>query len=100
MKHGLTLEERLNARLVEDENGCWIFQTGKKRPWHGLIKVAGRVLYAHRVAYELWVGEIPDGLCVCHECDVPKCCNPNHLFLGTRAENNTDRNAKGRSRKQ
>jgi hypothetical protein len=51
---------------------------------------------AHRVAYETFVGAIPDGLCICHRCDNPPCCNPDHLFLGTRGENNTDRRRKNR----
>ena len=51
----------------------------------------------HRVAFELTRGAIPDGLLVCHRCDNPPCCNPAHLFLGTKAHNNSDRHQKGRT---
>jgi len=52
---------------------------------------------AHRVAWETAHGPIPDGLCVLHRCDNPPCVDVEHLFLGTRADNAADRNAKGRS---
>lgn len=57
---------------------------------------SGRCRIAHRVAFELTYGEIPDGLVICHKCDNPTCCNPNHLFQGTHADNVRDKVAKGR----
>jgi hypothetical protein len=51
---------------------------------------------AHRVAWELTYGAIPDGMCVCHACDNRACCNPEHLWLGTRTDNNRDCDAKHR----
>lgn len=54
-------------------------------------------MYSHRLAYEAWVGPIPDGMHVLHRCDNPPCINPAHLFLGTDAENVRDRDGKGRT---
>lgn len=75
---------------------CWVWGSG----CYGVL-VVGRCgkkkVYAHRYSWEIHNGEIPDGLCVLHGCDNPGCCNPSHLFLGTRKDNNEDRHAKGRS---
>ena len=54
------------------------------------------MLRAHRVAFSLVNGPIPPGKCICHSCDNPSCCNPDHLYLGSRADNNKDRVARGR----
>ena len=91
-------------------SGCWLWE--KSLDGHGYghsmcpvrycINVVARrrrrgaVRQAHRLAFEAFVSEIPGGLCVCHACDVPACCNPDHLWLGTVADNNRDRDAKGR----
>jgi hypothetical protein len=61
-----------------------------------LIKRGGRLLRAHRIAYEEVFGPIPDGLCVLHACDKRHCINPDHLFLGTREDNIHDAVKKGR----
>lgn len=82
---------------VSDE--CWPWQEGLSDPGgYGKTTVDDTSEYAHRVAWELFHNEkIPDGMCVLHTCDNPPCCNPFHLFLGTKGENNTDRANKGRS---
>jgi len=91
-----TLKERFEARLVPGENGCLEWTGYRKRGGYGTIKVDGKPLLTHRVAWELANGEIPDGLHVLHRCDVPACCAVNHLFLGTIADNNADKVRKGR----
>jgi len=58
----------------------------------------GRTWLVHRWTWTQTHGPIPAGMCVCHHCDNPPCFNIDHLFLGTRAENNADRVAKGRTR--
>jgi hypothetical protein len=82
------------------ENGCWLW-TGPtfKSGGYGAIKVGGRkgkVLRVHRLVWEWERGPIPDGLKVCHHCDTPACVRPEHLFLGTDADNVRDKMAKGR----
>ena len=81
--------------ISEDENACWLW-LGYTVDGYGDASWHRKKLKAHRLAYELSVGEIPDGQCVLHRCDVRRCCNPRHLFLGTRLDNNQDRHAKGR----
>lgn len=80
--------------LPEPNTGCWLWTAGWDRYGYGML--AGNVK-AHRRSYELHVGEIPAGLCVCHKCDTPACVNPDHLFLGSNRDNVADMRAKGRA---
>ncbi|GAC1603195.1 MAG: HNH endonuclease [Acidimicrobiales bacterium] len=87
---------RVDKRAVD---GCWEWVGRRDEKGYGRVGFHSRPsVGAHRVAWELSAGPISDGLFVLHRCDNPPCCNPSHLFLGTQADNNRDRHAKGRSR--
>jgi hypothetical protein len=90
-----TLKERFEAKFVKGD-GCWEWTACKDRGGYGQFGFAGRQEGAHRVSYQMYVGELPDGLCVLHHCDNPSCVNPAHLFLGTNADNTRDCLSKGR----
>lgn len=79
---------------------CWEWQASLTPAGYGRIVMpyTHRLIASHRLAYLLYRGPIPDGLLVCHHCDNRKCCNPAHLFLGTKTDNALDMCAKGRGR--
>lgn len=90
------------AVFTTTKGACWEWALSKDRVGYGRLKVqeGSRSLFrhtsAHRYAYEIWVGPIPDGACVLHRCDNRACINPEHLFLGTQQDNMRDMHAKGR----
>lgn len=81
---------------VQKTDGCWEWQGGRFNFGYGRAWDGERQVLAHRLAFALTSGAIPDGLHVLHKCDVPLCVNPAHLFLGTHADNMADKCAKGR----
>jgi hypothetical protein len=79
-----------------DEKGCLLWLAGKFTSGYGMFSVNGEPFKANRVAFLIANGYLPQDMCVMHTCDVPACCNPEHLTLGTHADNAADRNKKGR----
>jgi hypothetical protein len=75
--------------------GCWIW-TDSKSQGYGRFNLNGRHWRVHRLSYTVHKGSIPDGLFVCHSCDIPACLNPDHLWLGTNQQNMDDMRQKGR----
>jgi hypothetical protein len=100
-----TLEQRFWSKVAKaGENDCWLWTASvqgaskSSRGGYGIFNAGHRTTLAHRIAYELLNGPIPQGRLVCHHCDTPLCCNPSHLFLGSHKDNSLDAVFKNRSR--
>lgn len=101
MKHTKRGNKPKTLRFMELDTGCHVC-VSHAPTYEGHVTYCDprtqRTSQLHRVIYELHNGPIPEGYHVCHSCDVPSCCNPEHLFLGTHMDNMKDRTEKGRGK--
>lgn len=93
----MKLPEVLNN--TKQQGNCHIWQGNVMSCGYGRVCLSGKYWRTHRLFYTLSKGDIPKGMLVCHSCDTPLCCNPEHLFLGTPKDNQHDAMNKGRHTK-
>jgi hypothetical protein len=81
---------------IQKSDGCWLWMRALDKDGYGDCHRAGVAKGAHRIAFALTYGSIPNGLSVLHKCDNPRCCRPDHLYAGTPADNVRDREERRR----
>lgn len=88
---------KMLSKCLTAASGCFLWQGTRNWKGYGYMFYRGRTIGVHRIAYMLKKGAIPKGMQVCHTCDTRNCCNPDHLWLGSNADNHKDKDAKGRN---
>jgi hypothetical protein len=89
--------DRFEAKIIRlPIIGCWLWEGAVDLNGYGRFRAHDGAMLAHRFSYEFHIGPIPAGMYACHSCDVPSCCNPAHLFIGTQRDNMRDAVIKGR----
>jgi hypothetical protein len=91
------ITSKLMARVVKQDDGCWIWTGSKGSSGYGQITIKGQRWIVTRLMHVLHNGAIPPRQYLCHTCDTPPCCNPAHLFVGTMSDNIQDSISKGRN---
>lgn len=91
--------ERFYSNISIATSGCWEWIGAIDKDGYAKVKW-GEFHHAHRFSYAHFKGAIPSGICVCHRCDNPKCVNPDHLWIGSPAQNAADRNSKKRQARE
>ena len=94
-----TIDELLSKSQPIPFSGCFIWDLSVDKTGYARTTNNGKTVVGHRLAYKLAYGDIPEGIFVCHRCDIPSCINPQHLFLGAHSENMKDMVTKKRSAK-
>lgn len=98
--HGLSEQERFFRRVGKLDSGCWVWLGSLNNGYGQFRRDDGSIILSHRLSHLMHSGSSIDGLVVMHKCDNPKCVNPDHLALGTQAENVQDMREKGREKKR
>lgn len=93
----MTTDEYFVFKTHVNSSGCWIWTGRQNAQGYGSAAHDGLKMTAHRLSYEYFNGPIPQGLVVRHKCDVRLCVNPDHLDIGTRADNNRDTSVRDRT---
>lgn len=88
--------DQIRARCETNDKGCWLWTGPKHTNGYALRSIRFRTERLHRWMYQVYKGPIPAGYHVCHTCDIRHCCNPDHLWAGTKAQNEQDKVRKGR----
>lgn len=92
-----TIKQRLlDYSHLDPSTGCRLWNRCYDRSGYGWVRYEGKARSAHRVSYQVFVGPIPDGLCILHSCHTPACIEPKHLRVGTQGDNMVDRALAGR----